>query len=223
VIRASVCSHNPGILGLLEHSGQANHSGHGILVTSVDTGIIEQCQAYENGACNTAQACGPAGIWASQSRRLIIRNNESYRNRSASATDGGGFGLDGAVVDSVLEGNHSHDNDGPGFQFAQYFGAKPFRNNRIIGNLSVNDARRNDYGAIQIWAADGHCIEDCLIQGNTVRLEESREGRPRAFFLEGRTDKLVVRENRFYCQGISMPYEIGALQRDLIFEDNLLE
>jgi len=160
--------------------------------------------------------------WCSQSRRLVIRRNESFANRTASSTDGGGFGLTGLWWSRCWRTTSRTINDGPGFLLAQYFGARPFRDNSVVGNSSVNDARHNDCGAIQVWAAEDHGIKDCLIERNSVQLEGPRR-RPRALLIQGRTQNLTVRGNRFSCRGIPTIYEIDPLQRDFIFQDNQLE
>ncbi len=143
---------NHGIPGLLHINGHGHHSGHGILFSCVSGGVIENSRAYRNGRLNTAHVCRPAGIWASNSRKIIVRRNESYQNLTAGATDGGGFGFDGGMQDTLMESNVSHDNDGSGFLMAQYYGAKPFTNNRFVGNTSRNDGLHNDNGAIHISA-----------------------------------------------------------------------
>jgi len=205
---------NSGILGL------SQHSGHGILLTSVDTGNIEKCRAYNNGFLNTANVCGPAGIWAAESKRIRISRNESFQNHTASATDGGGFGLDGGVTDSVMENNFSHGNDGPGFLFSQYYGAKPFLNNRMIGNVSENDARKNDNGAVHIWAPDANVLRNCAIVGNRIQLTPAAQGRARALFIEGCTREVNITENSFVGQGSSTFIEVAANQRRLNFRGN---
>jgi hypothetical protein len=181
---------------------------------------VEDCRAHDNGSHNTAHASGPAGIWASGSRRVAIRRCESFRNRTAAATDGGGFGLDGGVSDSVLEDNFSHDNDGPGFLLAQYYGAAPFHGNRVCGNISEDDARRNDNGALHLWSPADDPLRDVLVEGNTVRLTPSREGRPRALMIDGRTVDLRLLDNRLHGGGVPLLLEVAPLQRGLVCRGN---
>jgi hypothetical protein len=207
---------NPGIPGLRQHSG------HGILITRTDGAVVERCHAYENGKHNSALICGPAGIWASESRSVVIRQNESYRNHSGSMTDGGGFGLDGGTSDSVLEENRSFENDGPGFLLAQYVGASPHRNNRMIGNWSTRDARQGDHGAIHIWATDGDPLRNCLIAGNRVWQELSPTGRPRVLFIQGETSGLYLHNNHFSAaEGLDLFIEAAAPQHGMRWTANV--
>ena len=41
------------------------------------------------------------GIWASESNRVVIQMCRSTGNRTGGRHDGGGFGLDGGVTNSV--------------------------------------------------------------------------------------------------------------------------
>jgi parallel beta helix pectate lyase-like protein len=222
-IRHTAAAFNAGIPGLLHPAGHGIHSGHGILLTSVDGAIVENCTAHDNGGLNTAHKSGPAGIWASESRRVVIRRCRSFRNQTASSTDGGGFGLDGGVSESLLEDNHSHDNDGPGFLLAQYaYATHAFRGNRVLRNVSERDARRNDNGALHVWGADQATMEDIVIKDNTVRLGPPTEGRPRALLIDAQTRNLSVIGNSFDGGGAALLLQVGPRQRDLVFRANTL-
>ncbi len=161
VIDASTVDHNPGKPNI------GAHSGDGIMLTSVDGGRISRCIAHNNGWRNTANG-GPVGIWAWNSRQIIIEHNESHHNQTASRTDGGGFDLDGGVTDSILQYNYSHDNDGAGFLLAQFPKARPFSRNVIRFNVSINDGRKNQYPSIDIWSDDPNEIRDIELYNNTV-------------------------------------------------------
>jgi Right handed beta helix region len=223
VIRRTTAGFNHGIPGLLHPSGHGIHSGHGILLTSVDGALVEECTAHDNGAGNIAHKSGPAGIWVSESRNVTIRNCLSFRNRTASSTDGGGSGLDGGVSNSSLENNTSHDNDGPGFLLAQYAeAAHSFRDNRVVGNTSLRDCRRNDNGAIHLWGPEESPLEQILIKGNRVDLGPGTEGRPRALFIDGRTRGLSILENTFDGPFSPILLQIGPNQSSFVFRDNSL-
>lgn len=160
---------------LYKNTGQPNwpsHSGSGIQLAFVDGALIEYCQAYDNGALN--DACGgPVGIWAWEARRVTIQFNESHHNRSRSGCDGGGFGLDGGVTDSVMQFNYSHNNTGAGFGLFQFPAAHPFHNNVVRYNISENEGM----GGIHLWAAESHGgIRDTLIHNNTILVGPDQEG-----------------------------------------------
>ncbi|MGC3974336.1 MAG: hypothetical protein QM771_08160 [Nitrospira sp.] len=72
------------------------HSGSGIILGNVDSGVIEWSKAYENGRLGNAGV----GIWTYDSTKVAIQHNESFANHTSGDADGGGFDLDGGVTDS---------------------------------------------------------------------------------------------------------------------------
>jgi hypothetical protein len=188
--------------------GRTRHSGNGIVFSSVDGAVIERCVTYQNGALNTANG-GPIGIWAYDSTRITIQFNESYRNRTNSESDGGGFGLDGGITNSVMQYNYSHENDGAGYMLAQYYGASRFAGNTLRYNISQNDGRKNGYSAIDIYNG-GSSIDDVEIYNNTVFVGPVESGRmPRAFRMSHATTNVHVRNNIFSTTGGVPIVEIG--------------
>jgi hypothetical protein len=146
--------------------GLTRNSGNGIVLGSVDRGLVERSVAYGNGwLCDTPE--GPVGIWAYDSRAVVIRHNLSFNNRTGGRADGGGFDLDGGVTDSVMEYNQSFGNDGAGYGLYQYPGAPPWGNNIVRHNTSVDDGRKNGYGAITLWSG-GSALGDVEISGNLI-------------------------------------------------------
>jgi len=137
-----------------------NHSGNGIMIGSVDGALIERCCAHGNGARNGSHTGGPVGIWTYCARKVVIQHCESYANRSgARPIDGGGFDLDGGVVESVMQYNYSHDNDGAGYLVYSYKDAPhEFRDNVVRFNVSVHDGRRGEYGGIVVGHHGNHNV-----------------------------------------------------------------
>ena len=160
---------NPGI------SGFATNSGSGIVLGGVSGGTIEWSVASGNGWLNTA-VDGPVGIWTYDSTRILIQHNQSFANRTASASDGGGFDLDQNVSDSVVQFNYSHDNDGAGYLLAQGVDNASHYGNTVRYNLSENDGRKNSYGGIDVWGR----VANTRIHNNTVRMPPASSGRPAA-------------------------------------------
>ena len=155
---------NPG-----DWSATTFNTGNGIRLGGVNGGTIEYCVAYNNGWQNRPVS-GPVGIWAYESNNVTIQYNESYGNRTAGG-DGGGFDLDGAVTNSVMQYNYSHDNDGAGFLLAQYAGATAWGGNIIRYNISENDGRRGGLAAIELWyASSSSPIANAQIYNNTIYL-----------------------------------------------------
>ena len=140
------------------------NSGSGIVLSDVNSGLIEHCTTYKNGwQCESLQG-GPVGIWAWDSNNIIIQHNESYQNKTNGGFDGGGFDLDGGMRNSIIQYNYSHDNDGPGILLAQFSYARKHLGNVVRYNISENDCRKNRYGAIHVWGN----VEDAVIYNNTI-------------------------------------------------------
>src|SRR4051812_9191355 len=135
---------NPGVAGLMRNSG------NGIVVGGADGGLIEHSVAHDNGGRDDAGE-GGVGIWAYDSRGVVIQSNESYDNRTGGGVDGGGFDLDDRVSGSVIQYNRSHDNDGAGYLIANPSRDPVHADNVVRFNLSERDGRRNGYPGISIW------------------------------------------------------------------------
>lgn len=173
-----------------DNAGRADvtdiHTGNGIVLGGLDGGLVERCQAYNNGWLSAWPSGGPVGIWGYMCNNLVIQSCESHHNRSGTSLDGGGFDLDGGCTNSVLQYNYSHDNQGPGYLLAQYPGAPPMHDLTIRYNVSENDARGYDQGAILLWSSgDNGGIQRAAIHNNTVLLSPPANGsRPRAVLVK---------------------------------------
>jgi hypothetical protein len=160
------------------YANSPNHSGDGIVLSDVDGVTIEYNEAYANGAKNT-HVGGPVGIWVWDVNDALLQYNESHHNRTNSTADGGGFDFDGGVTNSVMQYNYSHDNDGAGYGIYQFGGARPFYNNHVRHNLSIDDGRKNSYGAIDFWNGNGTSgIVDTYVYNNTVYVSPSVKTEP---------------------------------------------
>jgi len=147
-----------------------NHSGSGVLMEDVDGGIIEYCEAYNNGYEGGCKVGGPIGIWAAVANNVIIQCCESHHNRAGKG-DGGGFDFDGGTTNSILQYNYSHDNDGAGYLICSYDNAPhTFNNNIVRYNISVNDGRKERHAAIHFWTGSPKedPIHNTQIYGNTI-------------------------------------------------------
>lgn len=148
-----------------------NHSGNGILIGGVTKGLIEYCEAMNNGWDMPREGNGPVGIWAYQSDSITIQYCYAHDNKtSAKGKDGGGFDLDGGISNSVVQHNYSANNEGAGYGLFQYYGATLWKNNIVRNNFSYNDGRKNGQAGFLMWIATGspELISDCRIYENTV-------------------------------------------------------
>ncbi len=201
--------------------GKGSHSGSGIVLAQVDGAIIEHCRAYENGSLNDYEGGGPVGIWAWDANRVVIQFNESHHNRTGSSKDGAGFDLDGGVTNSVVQYNHSHDNDGAGYLLAQFEGAPPFYGNVLRYNLSVNDGRRNRYGGIHLWSTGANGgITDTTFYANSIYTAQSAHGNPAAVDCSSKGIRNIrLYNNCFQTDGKAVLVR-GETNRNAIFEGN---
>jgi hypothetical protein len=197
-----------------------NHSGSGILVEDCDGGVVERCVAYENGAlCNDAPG-GPCGIWAAIARRVVIRECESFGNRTSCA-DGDGFDLDGGCIECVLEYNYSHDNDGAGFLVYTYGGAPHTdRDNVVRWNVSENDARRNrQYGGICLGNS-GKGMTGVRVYHNTVIMSRTNDLADCVVAVENAGINVAFWNNLFIATGGIPIARLGAVSTNVTFQGN---
>lgn len=180
-----------------QNPGLTNHpwtnTGSGINLSAVSGAIVEYSRAYENGRLNIANG-GPVGIWTWNSDHVTFRYNEAFRNRTGSATDGGGFDLDGNVSDALVEHNLSYENDGPGYLVCGIGGLGPVRRSILRNNVSINDARKNSYGAAHVYFE----VYDTVFENNYFVAAKSETARPTLVNIhDWRGTGLVFKGNKF--------------------------
>ena len=158
-----VAENNPG-----DPTALKNHSGNGILASSVRGGIIEYCEAKNNGWDMPWTGNGPVGIWIWDCTDFIIQHCVAHHNRTnAVAKDGGGFDLDGGVSNSIIQYCISHNNEGAGYGLYEFGAAKPWENNILRYCISYDDGILNG-GSMGIWKSDDvGSLRNCQIYNNT--------------------------------------------------------
>lgn len=154
-------------------AGETEPTGNGIVLGNVKNAIIERSVAHNNGGLNNTKD-GPVGIWTYDSTNVTIQHNESFNNRTGGTTDGDGFDLDQNVSNSVMQYNYSHDNDGAGYLLAHRPNNQNHTGNVVRYNISENDARKNNYAAIDVYGR----IRNSNIFNNTVYLKKPSVGQP---------------------------------------------
>lgn len=195
-----------------------NHSGSGMVLYQVDGGVIEHCDAWDNGAECRSQTGGGVGIWTCASRRVIIQHCESFANRTG-AMDGGGFDLDGGSVECVLQYNYSHDNDGPGLMVYTYaYASHADRGNVVRFNISENDSRRSrTYAGLWI-RSDGPRMTGVEVYNNTVIIGPWAD---QAAMIHGGEVEACFRNNLFIAKGAALPLRVAQPHARIRFENNL--
>lgn len=198
------------------HAGTQYASGSGITLGGVDGALIEYNVVYNNGKNNATVSGygGPVGIWTWMCNAIVIQYNESYGNKTNSLTDGGGFDFDGGTTNSVLQYNYSHDNDGPGISLVTY-GSTTNSNNIIRYNVSENDGRKNNPGAIGIFGAD----VNSEIYNNTIF--SSNVGNAALVRFDSWWGSNIRFRNNIFISANNQPLVWGVNKPGLIFQNNI--
>jgi hypothetical protein len=137
-------------------------TGSGIVLGDVDGATVELNTIHQNGE---KYGNGGAAVWTTGSNRIVLQHNEGYQNRAPRGADGDGFDFDADTMNSIMQFNYSHDNDGAGLMFDQWKSNSLFTGNVIRYNVSQNNAIRNSrYAGISVF---GH-VANSLIYNNDV-------------------------------------------------------
>jgi hypothetical protein len=207
-----VAESNPGDPTVLK-----NHSGNGILASSVKGGVIEYCEAFNNGWDMPWTGNGPVGIWIWDCRDFIIQYCIAHDNKTNPvAADGGGFDFDGGVSKSIMQYNLSYNNEGCGYGLYEFGAAKAWENNIIRYNISQDDGIING-GAVGIWKNDNRgTMRNCEIYNNTFY--NTAENGP-IIWLYDHYPGFHFRNNIFVYNGTLL--DEGQQLRDEVFQGNL--
>ena len=190
-IANSKAYNNKGILNA------ASNTGSGIFISSAENSLIDSCEAYNNGENNTFSGGGGFGIWFFQARNSIIQNSISHNNRSQTL-DGGGFDLDNACQNCIIQYCFSYNNDGAGYLMANYGSADLFSGNIFRYNISENDGQNLNAAGIVVWGSASGTgeVKDCQIYNNTVYIHQTG-----ALIDDVHFSNIKVNNNIFYSPG----------------------
>jgi len=200
---------NSGIPGLSEHSGS------GIFISGFRRGLIQYCEAYENGALCDATQSGPVGILAYNCDECIIEYNLSHDNHSNNHADGGGFDLDGGTTNSMMRHNLSYYNGGYGFELWDFFqGVTAF--NRIHNDISWHDCTTDALGAFSVFGR----VMASSIYSNIAYIKEGAIG----VKLEKWTGSgLTFCDNLYFANGIAQHFVLAdTTTPPLVIRDTLM-
>jgi lysophospholipase L1-like esterase len=188
-----------------------NHKGSGIVLSQIEDALVEYCEVFQTGLENTACG-GPGGIWAYAANNITFQYCESHHNRSGGPTgcDGFGFDFDGGVSNSTIQYCYSHDNDGPGFLLGNFWGARPWFNNTIRYNISINDSRTNN-SPITLFTAPSTLWDGLNLYNNTILTNPAPQNNTTTFSSFQMTDygtsmKNVVCANNLFLNSGGMPF-----------------
>jgi len=209
----SVAENNPGCPAITD-----NHSGNGILLGGVTNGLIEYCEAMNNGWDMPREGNGPVGIWAYMCDSIVIQNCFSHNNKtSPNGKDGGGFDFDGGMTNSVMQYNLSANNEGGGYGMFQYAGATEWSKNIVRYNISYNDGTKNGKCGIFMWCDPAAKPMNQLQAYNNTIVNNQGYG---VNFEPGKYDNFVFENNIFVLTVLSDRF-IGGQFSGALFDRNL--
>ena len=139
----------------------------GILIASVNNGLVENSVVYNSGNMTTKKGHTPNGLWTWDCDDCTVQFNEVYESHSPKG-DGGAFDIDYYSHRNIVQYNYGHDNDA--YCVAVYGGADDdvTTNSVIRYNICSNDGRKGWNPGIYITAKRGGSVQDTLIYNNTV-------------------------------------------------------
>ncbi|NUR82747.1 MAG: hypothetical protein HOY71_01520 [Nonomuraea sp.] len=114
-------------------------TGGGITPMHTAGAVIEHNRVERAVRGRTKTTGGNVGIWWQGNDDIVVQHNEvSHTGFNGPGSDGHGFDADADNNRSLVQYNHSHDNDG-GFFLAVSFAAAPTRDTVVRYNVSRND------------------------------------------------------------------------------------
>jgi hypothetical protein len=202
----SVAYHNHGTRGL------RSHSGSGIVLGGVKRGMIEHSEAYESGGeSDASETGGPVGIWAWNSDQVTIQFCKAHGMATANNADGGGYDLNSATVNSVLQYNVSWGNHGYGYQLYDSFWGTHQNNtaryNITIGDGKVTSSRRPTPGQ-GVLVGFGNLLNESF-HHNIAYVENEGDSDVKLVQIDTWTGENLAFHNNLYIAGDSIrPFDV---------------
>jgi len=142
----------------------------GILVSGVDSGLVEYCRAgYTGYNTNT----GDAGIWAYSANNITFQYCISD-HATTTGSDGEGFDLDGGTQNCVIQYCYAYQNYACGFMHCDYPGSRPNYNNIVRYCISENDGRKPvDDESSFLFISWGTGVNHCYMYNNTAFISDN--------------------------------------------------
>ena len=185
-------------------------TGSGILVSGTINGLIEYCEAYNNGKENGSTYAGPVGIFLGDSKFVTIQHCISHHNLGGPGKrDGGGFDLDQGTYGCVIEYCESYENEGAGYGLYQAATVNPWSNDTVRYNTSTDDGRNYGiYGAITFWGvSSSYKVTNAEVYQNQVNMTKTGYG---LVFLNNNLSNVKVNNNTFCLEPPSLYTRINV-------------
>jgi len=158
--------------GVVVHGNTTRRTdSDGIMVYGAEGAVMQYNVVRDAGMRTVLSSTMPAsaGLWPTRAMNTIVQYNEVSGTR-LHGTDGQGFDVDYFSVDTVVQYNYSHDNEG-GFLLMMGGGSS---NLVVRHNLSVNDA----WGDKGVFVFSYGVPENTQIYNNTVVIPAGSTARP---------------------------------------------
>jgi hypothetical protein len=149
--------------------------GYGIHLRNLDTAVVQRCEVYNTGLWGGDPIDGgPVGIDVYYSSYVLVQFNDSHDNQDhGGGGDGDGFQLGEHDSYCIMQYNYSHDNYAVGYLFGSSARDGLNAHNVLRYNVSENDCRYSDNGAILL---EKPYITDIDIYNNTIYLSPNMGG-----------------------------------------------
>jgi hypothetical protein len=145
--------------------------GDGIVLKSINHGLIEYSVVYETGQTKVTGMETPNAIWTWNCSQCTVQFNEAYRSHSPTEIDGGLFDSDFYNTDVTIQYNYGHDADGYCVGVFGVNGPDTNVNTVIRYNVCSNNGRRQanaTQGEFFYKTWNDGTIKNSRIYNNTV-------------------------------------------------------
>jgi hypothetical protein len=154
---------------------------------------------------------------------VTIQFCKSHGMASANNADGGGFDLDGATTNSVLQYNVSWDNHGYGYQLYDFFWG-PHQNNTVQYNVTIGDGQvtssRRPTPGQGVLVGFGHLIHESF-HHNVAYVENEGDSEVKLVQIDTWDgDDLAFHDNVYIAADAIRPFDVMR-QFELMMGTNL--
>ena len=144
-------------------------AGDGIILFSVEDGVIERSAAWLTGLQAVQTIGTPNAIWTWTCRRCVVRQTEGFFIDSP-GVDGGVYDIDFGDDDNVVEDNYGHD--AMGYCVAVFGAERLVTTNSVVrGNVCVDNGQSPKLalrqGDLFVYTWDGGSLDGLRIEHNS--------------------------------------------------------
>jgi hypothetical protein len=144
-------------------------AGDGIILFTVEDGLIERSAAWRTGLQPVQTIGTPNAIWTWTCRRCTVRDTEGFFIDSP-GVDGGVYDIDYGNEDNAIENNYGHD--AMGYCMAVFAAESLVTTNSVVrGNTCIGNGRSpklaKRQGDLFIYTWDGGALDGVRVENNT--------------------------------------------------------